>query len=96
MGSSTIIAEVELYGTEQDDLSLLFAAAVLDAARTLNMTNRVSVVAFRDDDGVSHLGIAVPSGKRKVHKEAKLILDEALHWFNYKLEYQGFLLMTCH
>ena len=96
MGRSTIIAEVELHGTEEDDLSLLFGASVMDAARTLNMSNRVSVVVFRDDDGRAHLGIAVPSSKRKAHKEAKLILDEALHWFNYKLEYQGFLLMTCH
>lgn len=92
----TFIADVELHGTDEDDPSLLFGAAVVDAAKSLDVSDMVSIQFFEDDEGGVHIGVAVPATKEDTSEQAKILLDEALSWFNYKAACPEFLLTTCH
>lgn len=96
MKQVTFIADVELYGTDEDDPSLLFGAAVTTAAKLLGVSDTVSIQFFEDDDGSIHIGVAVPTTKENTSEQARIILDEALGWFNYKAACPEFLLTTCH
>lgn len=92
----TFIADVELYGTDEDNPSLLFGAAVVAAAQSPDITSLVKVQFFEDEDGTVRIGVTLPYTNDDTSEEAKIILDEALGWFNLKAACKEYLLITRH